>query len=88
MTNKPLKHAAARRPRRRTKARPTSPNYEAVADVTGSIVGPPPDLSARKKHYLKATGYGLTRQQRRLLELTGKLAWDPAFDYKAERQRD
>lgn len=28
------------------------------------------------------------RQQNRLLELMGKLEWDPAFDYKAERGRD
>jgi Arc/MetJ family transcription regulator len=28
------------------------------------------------------------RQQKRLLELMGKLEWDAAFDYKAERRRD
>ena len=28
------------------------------------------------------------RQQTRLLELMGKLEWDVAFDYKAERMRD
>ena len=28
------------------------------------------------------------RQQKRLLELMGKLEWDDAFDYKAERKRD
>lgn len=27
------------------------------------------------------------RQQRGLLELMGKLEWNPAFDYKAERSR-
>jgi len=27
------------------------------------------------------------RQQRRLLELMGKLEWDTSFDYKAERYR-
>ncbi len=27
------------------------------------------------------------RQQRRVLELMGKLEWDPAYDYKAERSR-
>jgi Arc/MetJ family transcription regulator len=27
------------------------------------------------------------RQQKRLLELIGKLEWDAAFDYKAERSR-
>ena len=28
------------------------------------------------------------REQRRLLELMGKLEWDSSFDYKAERSRD
>jgi len=28
------------------------------------------------------------REQKRLLELMGKLEWDAAFDYKAERKRD
>ena len=28
------------------------------------------------------------RQQKRLLDLVGKLEWDTAFDYKAERGRD
>lgn len=28
------------------------------------------------------------REQKRLLELKGKLEWDAAFDYKAERKRD
>jgi hypothetical protein len=28
------------------------------------------------------------RRQKRLLELIGKLEWDKAFDYKAERTRD
>ena len=28
------------------------------------------------------------REQRRLLELMGKLEWDTGFDYKAERERD
>ena len=27
------------------------------------------------------------RQQKRVLELFGKLEWDAAYDYKAERQR-
>ena len=27
------------------------------------------------------------RQQKRLLDLVGKLEWDDAFDYKAERSR-
>jgi len=28
------------------------------------------------------------RQQKRLLDLMGKLEWDAGFDYKAERKRD
>jgi Arc/MetJ family transcription regulator len=28
------------------------------------------------------------REQSRLLELFGKLEWDPAYDYKRERSRD
>ena len=28
------------------------------------------------------------RRQKRLLELMGKLEWDTAYDYKAERARD
>jgi hypothetical protein len=28
------------------------------------------------------------RQQKRLLELVGKLEWDEGFDYKAERTRN
>jgi hypothetical protein len=27
------------------------------------------------------------RRQKRLLELMGKLEWDPGYDYKAERSR-
>ncbi len=36
--------------------RPAS--YEAIADLIGSVHDLPPDLGARKKHYLKSTGYG------------------------------
>jgi hypothetical protein len=28
------------------------------------------------------------REQKRLLEIMGKLEWDETFDYKAERRRD
>jgi len=31
--------------------------------------------------------YIARREQRRVLELMGKLEWDPSFDYKAERSR-
>ena len=34
---------------------------EAIADLIGSVNGLPRDLSARKKRYLKATGYGQKR---------------------------
>jgi hypothetical protein len=30
----------------------------AIVDLIGSVTGLPPDLSARKKRYLKATRYG------------------------------
>ena len=33
----------------------------AVEDLIGSIDGLPADVSARRKHYLKATGYGRAR---------------------------
>lgn len=33
----------------------------AIADLVGSVNGLPADLSARKKPYLKATGYGRKR---------------------------
>lgn len=32
-----------------------------IADLTGSVDGLPADLSARKRRYLKATGYGKKR---------------------------
>jgi Arc/MetJ-type ribon-helix-helix transcriptional regulator len=34
-----------------------------IADLIGSVEGLPPDLSARKKHYLNATGYGQNRHR-------------------------
>ena len=39
---------------------PRPPSLEAIADLIGSVSGLPPDLSARKGHYLKA-GYGRKR---------------------------
>lgn len=35
--------------------------FHAIADLIGSVDGLPTDLSARKKYYLKATGYGHKR---------------------------
>jgi Arc/MetJ-type ribon-helix-helix transcriptional regulator len=37
---------------------PSSASVEVIADLIGSVDGLPRDLSARKKWYLKATGYG------------------------------
>jgi hypothetical protein len=37
--------------------------YETIADLIGSVKGLPPDLSARKKHYLKVAGYGRKRDR-------------------------
>jgi Arc/MetJ-type ribon-helix-helix transcriptional regulator len=34
---------------------------DAIADIVGSVDGLPNDLSARKKKYLKSTGYGHKR---------------------------
>jgi hypothetical protein len=40
---------------------PTS--YRNIADLIGSVDGLPTDLAARKKHYLKTTGYGRKRHR-------------------------
>ena len=42
-------------------AEPSAPAY-AIADLVGSVDGLPADLSARKKHYLRETGYGRKRR--------------------------
>jgi len=47
-------------------ARPTSRQsapLDAIADLIGSVDGLPADLSAQKKRYLKATGYGQKRSR-------------------------
>lgn len=36
---------------------------DAIADLIGSVDGLPADLSARKKRYLRATGYGRKRSR-------------------------
>jgi hypothetical protein len=46
-------------PRRRS--RPAS--LAAIADLIGSVPGLPPDLSARRKRYLRSTGYGQKRHR-------------------------
>ena len=43
-----------RTPSRRGRAAP----LDDILDLIGAVDGPPPDLSARKKDYLRATGYG------------------------------
>jgi Arc/MetJ-type ribon-helix-helix transcriptional regulator len=47
-----LSRAGGRRPRSASRV---------IADLVGSVKGLPADLSARKKAYLKATGYGRKR---------------------------
>jgi Arc/MetJ-type ribon-helix-helix transcriptional regulator len=39
------------------------PTYQAIADLIGAVDGLPPDLGARKKHYLKVMGYGRKRHR-------------------------
>jgi hypothetical protein len=38
--------------------------FDLVADLAGTDVGGPRDLSARKEHYLKSTGYGREKPRR------------------------
>jgi Arc/MetJ-type ribon-helix-helix transcriptional regulator len=52
-----LSGAGARRRR-------ASAPLDAIADLVGSVDGLPADLSARKKVYLRATGYGRKRRPR------------------------
>ena len=47
------------RPARPTRHQTTL--LDAIADLIGSVDGLPADLSARKKRYLKTTGYGKKR---------------------------
>lgn len=42
-------------------AEPSAPAH-AIADLVGSVDGLPADLSGRKKHYLRTTGYGRKRR--------------------------
>jgi len=37
--------------------------FELIADLIGSVEGGPADMSARKKEYLKTTGYGQSRHR-------------------------
>jgi hypothetical protein len=47
--------------RGRKPSRRPSTSADGIADLIGSVEGLPADLSARKKWYLKATGYGEKR---------------------------
>jgi hypothetical protein len=38
--------------------------FALIADLVGTVIDRPTDMSARKKHYLKATGYGTQRRGR------------------------
>ena len=46
---------------RRLRKRESS--LEAIADLIGSVGDLPADLSSRKKHYLRSTGYGKKRSR-------------------------
>lgn len=48
----------------REAANPSSGGFDLIADLVGAEKGGPADLSARKKHYLKATGYGREKPRR------------------------
>lgn len=54
---------AERTGRYRKKKRSGKAALTEIADLIGSVGGLPSDLSARKKHYLKATGYGQKRSR-------------------------
>lgn len=51
--------------RERLQARPRraapSALLDSIADLIGSVDGGPEDLSARRKHYLRTTGFGRKR---------------------------
>ena len=45
-------------------AMPLPPSLDDIADLVGSVVDDlPPDLSARRKHYLREWGYGRDRRR-------------------------
>jgi hypothetical protein len=37
--------------------------FDLIADLVGSVEGGPADMSARKKEYLKSSGYGKSRHR-------------------------
>ena len=44
-------------------ARRRTARLDAIADLIGAVDGLPADLSARKKHHLKVSGYGRKRSR-------------------------
>ena len=38
--------------------------FDLIGDLVGAETGGPRDISARKKHYLKTTGYGREKRRR------------------------
>jgi hypothetical protein len=56
--------ARARLSARPSPAEESKSGYDLIADLVGTNVGGPRDLSARKKHYLKLTGFGRDRPPR------------------------
>ena len=42
----------------------TTSGFDLIADLVGTVKGGPADMSSRKKHYLKARGYGTSRRPR------------------------
>jgi hypothetical protein len=43
---------------------PEGSGFDLISDLVGAEKGGPADISARKKHYLKATGYGREKPHR------------------------
>lgn len=41
----------------------TASGFDLIADLVGTVEGGPSDMSARKKDYLKAEGYGKDRHR-------------------------
>ncbi|HEY3901471.1 MAG TPA: hypothetical protein VGM54_22870 [Chthoniobacter sp.] len=56
--------ARARLEAARTMAPAPGAGFELISDLVGAETGGPQDISARKKHYLKSTGYGRERSRR------------------------
>lgn len=58
------KVARARLAAARHRSEDPGTGFALIADLIGVETGGPSDLSARKKHYLKATGYGREKPRR------------------------